>query len=146
MHAIPKLTLLLTTAVLCSCGKREATKIYQSFDPGKAVVSAGFPHGLNLTSTGEGESWNTGYGEKDWSFFSGDEGDKLVDVVEDIRDEFRAQLEKDGATIHGTGEYRGSFVSYSLRYKLGARRGVLEIIGARLREGTGVEVRLRETP
>lgn len=144
---IPALIFLVVSSLLfSSCGQREETAAYEAFDPDKTVISTGKSKSLNFTVTGSGEGWNTGYGDKDWHYFAPEETDKLVECVQEIRDLLRKQLEDEGALVHGSGEDKHAFISYTLHYKLSGRRGTVEVLAAQVREGTAVDVRITETP
>ena len=110
------------------------------------MISVGKSQNLNYSTTGSGEGWNTGYGDKDWHYFASEDADDLVVFVREVRDELRKQLEDSGANVHGVGESSHSFISYTLRYKANGRRGSIEVIAAQLKKGTGVDVRIQETP
>jgi hypothetical protein len=136
----------VSTLLFLSCGQRGESSAYGALNPTKAVVSIGGTKGLTFTATGSGEGWNTGYGDKDWHYFAPEESDKLVECVAEIRDALRKHLEDNGALVHGTGEDKHAFISYTLHYKISGRRGTVEVLAARVREGSAVDVRINETP
>ena len=119
---------------------------FGGFDPNNEVFSIGKSNGLNFTVTGSGEGWNAGYGDKDWHYFAPEESDKLVECVKQIRDSLRKELESKGALVHGGGEDKHAFISYTVSYKLSGRRGSIEVLAAQVRKGTATDVRITETP